>query len=97
MQWFDVLMAVRRTSHDGGRDFTAFDLAVESLFDRYPDRRKAIASAWLGKFARWGYVVRVGSVRGEKRWARKYKITGYGLKRPKPGPPPKWKKTAGQR
>lgn len=93
MHWWDVLQAVRRVSLAGERLFTAVDVAREAGIEG--TERSApgdIASAWLGKFVRWGYVIQKGTAKGEKRWIRTYEVTKYGLERPEPGPPPKWMK-----
>lgn len=85
MHWWDVLLAVRRASHDGERKFTASDVAMEAKFEptEGSDARR-IASGWLSKFTRWGYVKRSGSVKGESRWVRTFELTEYGKTRPEP-------------
>lgn len=92
MHWWDVLEAVRRVSLAGERPFTSMDVAREAgikATERSSPER--IASAWLGKFQRWGYIVQKGTAEGAKRWIRTYTITKYGLERPAPGPAPEWK------
>lgn len=44
------------------------------------------ASAWLSKFAKWGYVEVTGTeiVPARKRWIRVYQITESGKSRPAP-------------
>lgn len=93
MDWWAVLQAVRRASLDGTRPFTALDVSREAkLEDTDASKGSQIASAWLGKFHRWGYVLPEGSAKGEKRWIRTFKITKYGLERKEPGPSPEWAK-----
>jgi len=73
MNWFDILKAVRKVG-SGGKEVTAEALAKQLTLD------PAVASAWLGKFARWGYVLRVGrdtSRRGRPQTI--YSITRWGM------------------
>jgi hypothetical protein len=92
MDWWTVLQAVRKASLDGKRPFTALDVSREAKIEATErSRPEQLASAWLGKFHRWGYVLPDGSAKGEKRWVRTFTITEYGLKRPEPGPSPEWK------
>jgi hypothetical protein len=87
VNWYDILLGARRASHKGTRHITARDLASEV---RIPASERSgpekLASAWLGKFVRWGYAVRSGHIQGEKRWSRTYSLTKYGLERPEPQP-----------
>lgn len=93
MQWWGVLLAVRRASHDGERKFTAIDLASEARFeDTEASSKEKLAAGWLSKMARWGYVKRSGSAKGESRWIRTFELTEYGKNRKEPGPAPKWAK-----
>lgn len=84
--WYDVLLAVRRASLQGQRPFTAQDVAreagIEGTERSSPER---IASAWLGKFQRWGYILVEGSAKGARRWIRTYTVTDWGM-RFKPNP-----------
>ena len=85
MTWYTILLGARRASHNGTRDITARDLAIEGKIPPSGSSgSEKIASAWLGKFARWGYVTRSGHIQGEKRWSRTYSLTKYGLERPEP-------------
>jgi len=88
MKWHDILQVVRGLASRKGQ-FTSRDLASAAKM------RLAVASGWLGKFARWGYVKRVGAVameEGSQRWLRLFELTRYGAKRPKSTGSPKWKK-----
>ena len=89
--WFVVLEAARKASRNGKRVFTAAELTEESELqgtigkDGFPvSKPEQIASAWLGKFCRWGYACRNGSTGNGKRWVRTYEMTEYGLKRKPP-------------
>lgn len=78
--WFDILLAVRKASLDGQRPITAQDVSREAkIRDTEKSSADQIASAWLGKFLRWGYVVVDGSAKGDRRWIRTYKVTRWGL------------------
>jgi hypothetical protein len=77
--WIVVLEAVRRASHGGEREFSSFDLVPEAGFR--PTRRSSavqIASGWLSKLTRWGYVRRKGAEPHGKRWVRLYALTKWG-------------------
>jgi len=77
MTWMDVLEAVRKLSEAG--EFTAPDLAKEARIKKgEKSTADQIASAWLGKFCRWGYVIRKGTIPGQKKWIRMYEITKFG-------------------
>jgi hypothetical protein len=55
--WFRVLEAARRLSPRASHRFTAAQLAAEAgILDTKKSRGSQIASAWLSKFVRWGYV-----------------------------------------
>ncbi len=84
--WFSILKTIRKLTHKGERGITSADLAGTSLFHGYADERAKtnIAGAWMDKFCRWGYLKRAGSIAGETRWRRVFKITKYGLERPEP-------------
>lgn len=56
--WFGILEVCRKLGKNGGI-FTAADLDRVCRFKGTEDTRSSqIASGWLGKFARWGYVER---------------------------------------
>ena len=75
MHWYLILKAARKLD-----PLTSYALAGEV------GTTVNIASAWLGKFCRWGYVVRVGSARGARRWVRVYELTRWGRRfKPKKG------------
>jgi len=79
MDWYDVLKAARRIATRKGV-FNSTDLAEEARIE--PTAKSGahqIASAWLGKFVRWGYVVRAGHEPGERSW-RGYSLTPWGAK-----------------
>jgi predicted ArsR family transcriptional regulator len=73
VNWFDVLKAARKVGSEG-KEITAEALANHLTIT------PAVASAWLGKFARWGYVLRVGrdtSRRGRPQTV--YVVTRWGM------------------
>lgn len=73
MDWFDILKAARKVGSEG-RTVTAEALAKHLTID------PAVASAWLGKFVRWGYALRAGrdtSRRGRPQTV--YTLTRWGL------------------
>lgn len=72
MAWQDILDAARRAALRG--PITSAAVAAEAGVD------PRVASAWLGKFCRWGYVVRSGTTPGEKRWTRTYELTAFGIR-----------------
>lgn len=79
--WFRILESVRKISLDGARSFTAAELAAEVGFERAGTAtEQQLASGWLSKFVRWGYVVHDGTEKpeGAPRWIRKYQITKFG-------------------
>lgn len=74
MDWFNILKAARKCAEGEDRTVTAAELAAAARIP--PD----VASAWLGKFARWGYVLRTGrdtSRRGRPQTV--YTITRWGM------------------
>lgn len=71
MDWYEILLAVKRVAKDG--EITS--LALSEKID-VPNN---VCSAWLGKFTRWGYLKRSGSVAGPKRWIRTYELTKWGF------------------
>ena len=77
--WVFVLEAARRASHNGEREFSSFDLVPEARL-KATKRSEAvqIASGWLSKLARWGYVRRAGTAPHGKRWVRLYALTRWG-------------------
>lgn len=70
MPWMDILQAVRSVALKGS--ITAAAVAAEAGI------KPSAASSWLGKFCRWGYVVRAGTAMGTVRWTRAYEITKFG-------------------
>jgi hypothetical protein len=82
-----VLEAARKLSPDDRYFFTAARLSADlKLKDtinpntgKIASKATQIASAWLGKFVRWGYVLRAGQVSvGRGRAATKYALTDKG-------------------
>jgi hypothetical protein len=71
--WFDVLLSARRIL-SRGEVLTSIGLAGESGIET------RIASAWLFKFERWGYVLRKEKVATRKRWSWSWSITTWGTK-----------------
>lgn len=79
--WFQVLEAVRRLAGPKGvKLFTSDGVAQEAgIRDGKKREARHIASAWLGKFLRWGYIAHSGrAVAGPSR--RAYRITDWGLR-----------------
>ena len=77
MDWYSVLLAARRCA-SRKPVFNSTDLSLEAKIEA-TERSEAhqIASAWLGKFVRWGYAVRAGHDPGERSW-RGYSLTRWG-------------------
>lgn len=71
--WFDVLLSARRIL-SRGEILTSIGLALESGLET------KVASAWLFKFERWGYVLRKEKVATEKRWSWSWSVTAWGTK-----------------
>jgi hypothetical protein len=59
--WFSLLTLARELSPDSKATFTAPHLAAQAGFK---ERDVKIASGWLYKFRKWGYVDVVGTVQG---------------------------------
>lgn len=81
--WWKLLLVVRKISghrSGEGKVFTAADFAgAADLGASKKASAHQMASGWLSKFCKWGYVVRAGSAPGEKKkWIRLYQITKYG-------------------
>lgn len=79
MDWYGILLRARQLEKKTGylsSPMLAKDLGV-------PGR---VASAWMYKFERWGYVLRHGTMSsgGKRRWARYFKLTKWGMSRGKP-------------
>lgn len=74
MDWYGILRAARRVAVDG--QITSDVLAEATKTET------RVASAWLGKFVRWGYVLRVGRKNGTGRGRPTtiYQLTGWGLR-----------------
>ena len=85
ISWREVLLAARKisqTTEDGV--FAATDLA-EALEIKSTERSTstAIASAWLSKLSKWGYLLRCGKRKGSSGRGRKqtlYHLTRWGLR-----------------
>lgn len=78
--WFKALEAARKLSPRPDRHFTAAQLADEAqIADTEKSRGSQIASAWLSKFVRWGYVNFVEKVdAGGIRPTNSYVVTKTG-------------------
>lgn len=78
--WFAVLEAARVLCPTGEEPFGAGALARGARIQKgarsTPDQ---IASAWLGKFVKWGYARHAGTSQEGGRWRRRYVLTEYGL------------------
>jgi predicted ArsR family transcriptional regulator len=85
MTWYEVLYSARRIGSQEGVEkgkkvllavpFTSASLAEKTGLT------PAIASAWIGKFQRWGYVVLAGKGQSTGgRPARLYELTKWGLR-----------------
>ncbi len=74
MHWYGILKAARRIAVDG---IVTSDKLAEAIGDE-----TRIASAWLGKFYRWGYVLRVGRQNGSGRGRPRtvYQLTSWGVR-----------------
>lgn len=70
MTWFKLLKAVRTLK----APITSVKLAEKV------DLEVSVASAWLAKFTRWGYLLRGPATRGSVRWLRTYTLTRWGLR-----------------
>lgn len=71
MKWHKVLAAARKL--DGkGQELTSEALAAAAGL---PVKE---ASGYLGTFARWGLVKRVGTAEGRARWVRLFELTAWG-------------------
>lgn len=90
--WWKVLLAIRQASLGGTRPFTVQDVAnAVQMQGTERSTKEDMASAWVGKFVRWGYVRHEGKADGPVRKIRTFQITKYGLERKEPGPTPEWK------
>lgn len=78
--WFQALEAARKLSPRDTHHFTAAQLAAEAgIEDTEKSRGSQIASAWLSKFMKWGYVNFVGKVdAGGIRQTNSYVVTKLG-------------------
>ena len=70
-QWFDLLEISREIAADGV--FTSTQLADAG------DISIKEAAAWLAKFYRWGYALRVGRTPTNGRWSYQWKLTRWGF------------------
>jgi hypothetical protein len=94
--WFEILKTARTLSRDGASTFTSADLAraagledtMPSAIARGPNMgqmgkgstAQQIASGWLSKFQKWGYVTVAGKIQtGAPRPAFVYAMTKDGL------------------
>jgi hypothetical protein len=89
--WYKVLEACRRVSERDGQitsQALGDELVMANLIkggSDVPSPPRNIASAWLGKFARWQYVKRTGQIVTPHRIAprqRIYQLTTRGHKAP---------------
>jgi hypothetical protein len=71
--WFDVLLAARRIQHRK-EVLTSSELALEAAIET------RIASAWLFKFARWGYVKQEEKIPTGRRWSWSWSVTRWGTR-----------------
>lgn len=71
--WFDALLAARRIL-SRGEVLTSIALAREWDVDT------RVASAWLFKFERWGYVKKDEKVATGKRWSWAWIVTRWGTR-----------------
>jgi len=78
MPWYDVLKVVRRMV-DAGGEISSRTVGLEA---EMPTR---IASMWLSKMVRWGYLRRISREPDGKRWSYRYELTRWG-QRFKPAP-----------
>lgn len=74
-EWARVLGVAREVAEDAGdeRLFTSVQLGAAAAIP------SAVASAWLGKFFRWGYALRAGKVPTGGRWAFQWRLTKWGM------------------
>lgn len=71
--WFAVLEAARRVQRRG-------DLITSSALAAEAEIPTPIASAWLFKFERFGYVLRGDKYITGKRWSWSWALTRWGLR-----------------
>lgn len=71
--WVDVLYACRRI-HERGDSLTSKALGLEAKVDT------KIASAWLFKFLKFGYVLKSDKLSTGKRWSWSWNLTKWGLR-----------------
>lgn len=72
--WFEVLESARVLSSSEKSNFTAADLMRAAHLSELK-----LASAWLSKFAKWGYVIKAGVEPGAgKKPFTVYKLSNYG-------------------
>lgn len=78
MAWFDLLKVVRKLSVEG-------EISAAALAQRARIEPK-LASAWLSKFTKWGYVAPTEgpASSGRGRPVRFYELTEYGRTKEKP-------------
>lgn len=71
--WYQLLLAARRIA-ERGEDLTSIVLGAEA---KLPTRE---ASAWLSKFYRWGYALKIGRQGTKGRPATIWQLTDWGLR-----------------
>lgn len=79
--WFGILEACRSLGK-GGRSFTSADLVGSIPAAGDLSTKAQIASGWLGKFAKWGYLERGEPIKNEGHAGRPmstYTLTKLGL------------------
>lgn len=78
MDWWEILLAVRQIAQKG-------QIASPALSKR-TGMTVRVASAWLSKLKKWGYVRLGGSAPSftNRRWVRVYELTTYGRDRKAP-------------
>ena len=81
--WWEILLSLRKLFPDKNDPFTSTEFAKEVGVSI------KTAGAWLGKFVKWGYLIRVGiKPSGGGRPYVLWELTDHGRDRPKPI---KWK------
>jgi hypothetical protein len=71
--WFHALLASRKIS-SRGEELTSTSLAKEI------GGEVRVASAWLCKFERWGYVKKLDQVMTGRRWSWSWVVTRWGTR-----------------
>ena len=76
IHWYDDVLKAIRLRGEITSEHLADDLGTTVQ----------IASGWINKMWRWGYIRPQGSTRGARRWVRIYVITAWGRKLKRPDP-----------